>query len=161
MTLVLATDDTGGPEIFASVQGEGPSAGEPTAFMRLSRCNLACVWCDTAYTWHFDGDERPHRSGETFKRFAEYGQPELMRQIAATKCRYVRCIRPNDEALAMGQQGSFDRIAVVEQLRCCGVLAALRVARAGYPDRKPLRAFVERFAVCLPGDGRSSTLAPR
>jgi myosin heavy subunit len=39
------------------------------------------------------------------------------------------------------------------------VLAALRVARAGYPDRKPLRAFVERFAVCLPGDGRSSTLA--
>ena len=29
---------------------------------------------------------------------------ELMRQIAATKCRYVRCIRPNDEALAMGHE---------------------------------------------------------
>ena len=70
MNLVLATDDSGGPEIFASLQGEGPSAGEPTAFMRLSRCNLACVWCDTAYTWHFAGDERPHRSGETFDRKA-------------------------------------------------------------------------------------------
>ena len=24
-------------------------------FVRLSRCNLACVWCDTAYTWRFTG----------------------------------------------------------------------------------------------------------
>ena len=70
MPLTLATDDGGGPEIFASVQGEGPSAGMPVAFLRLSRCNLACVWCDTAYTWHFEGDNRPHRDGRTYDRKA-------------------------------------------------------------------------------------------
>jgi organic radical activating enzyme len=70
MALILATDDEGGPEIFASVQGEGPSMGMPVAFMRLSRCNLACVWCDTAYTWHFRGDERPHRDGVEYDRKA-------------------------------------------------------------------------------------------
>lgn len=38
-------------------QGEGPSAGAPAVFIRLSRCNLSCSWCDTPYTWdwkHFD-----------------------------------------------------------------------------------------------------------
>lgn len=40
-------------ELFASIQGEGPSAGERTAFLRLAQCNLHCSWCDTKYTWDF------------------------------------------------------------------------------------------------------------
>jgi organic radical activating enzyme len=70
MNLTLATDDSGGPEIFSSLQGEGPSTGMPVAFVRLSRCNLACTWCDTAYTWRFEGDNRPHRDGVAFERKA-------------------------------------------------------------------------------------------
>ena len=66
--LTLATTTPGQPEIFASLQGEGRSAGLPCTFVRLSRCNLACSWCDTAYTWHFEGDNRPHRDGNTFER---------------------------------------------------------------------------------------------
>lgn len=41
-------------ERFVSLQGEGASVGEPSAFVRLLHCNLACAWCDTPYTWDFD-----------------------------------------------------------------------------------------------------------
>lgn len=70
MSLILATQAPGEAEIFASIQGEGPSTGKPVAFVRLSRCNLACVWCDTAYSWRFEGDNRLHRADETFDRKA-------------------------------------------------------------------------------------------
>lgn len=42
-------------EVFGpTFQGEGPSAGRAAAFVRLGRCNLACSWCDTPYTWDWD-----------------------------------------------------------------------------------------------------------
>jgi 7-cyano-7-deazaguanosine (preQ0) biosynthesis protein QueE len=39
-------------EVFGpTFQGEGPSLGRRAGFVRLGRCNLACSWCDTPYTW--------------------------------------------------------------------------------------------------------------
>ena len=49
-----------GPEIFHTIQGEGPSAGMPAVFIRASRCNLHCIWCDTDHTWNFENTPWPH-----------------------------------------------------------------------------------------------------
>ncbi len=36
-------------EIFYSIEGEGIRVGSPTTFVRLSRCNLRCRFCDTEF----------------------------------------------------------------------------------------------------------------
>lgn len=48
MTLTLPISEVFGP----TLQGEGPYAGRTVQFVRLGGCNLACTWCDSAYTWN-------------------------------------------------------------------------------------------------------------
>lgn len=54
-------------EIFGpTLQGEGPSAGQPCSFIRLGLCNLDCDWCDTPFTWDWKG-----KNGVAYDRKAE------------------------------------------------------------------------------------------
>src|SRR5258708_5753955 len=43
-------------EIFYSIQGESSAAGLPCVFVRLTYCNLRCVYCDTEYAF-FEGKD--------------------------------------------------------------------------------------------------------
>ena len=61
-------------EIFHSIQGESTHAGRPCVFVRLTGCNLRCVWCDTAYAFH-EG--------------SSMSIAEVMERVAAYDCRLV------------------------------------------------------------------------
>ena len=58
----------GSPEIFHTLQGEGPSLGAPAVFLRLSLCNLHCHWCDTPYTWNWEKTPWQHQDGVKFSK---------------------------------------------------------------------------------------------
>lgn len=38
-------------ELFETIQGEGSFTGQPSIFIRLQGCPVACSWCDTQHTW--------------------------------------------------------------------------------------------------------------
>ena len=43
-------------EIFSSIQGESSYAGLPCTFVRLTGCNLRCIYCDTRYAYEEGND---------------------------------------------------------------------------------------------------------
>ncbi|CCI47888.1 unnamed protein product [Albugo candida] len=71
---------------------------------------------------------------------------ELMETINKTSSQYVRCIKPNANKSAT----EFNRKMIVEQLRCAGVIAAIRISRAAFPNRLPLDQFQKRFDIICP-----------
>lgn len=62
----IARLPNGSPEIFRTLQGEGPSTGCPAVFLRLSLCNLHCIWCDTPFTWNWETTPWEHQDLKKF-----------------------------------------------------------------------------------------------
>ena len=68
---------------------------------------------------------------------------KLLKSIDLTDTHYIRCLKPNDT----NKPNIFDRKLITSQLRYCGVLEAIRVARAGYPIRFTFSDFIDRYRV--------------
>ena len=70
---------------------------------------------------------------------------QLMETIGQTTTQYVRCIKPNQNKSPVEVNNEM----VVEQLRCAGVIEAIRISRAGFPARMPLKEFAQRFQLLV------------
>ncbi len=83
-------------EIFYSLQGEGGRTGEASIFIRLSRCNLACSFCDT----DFEGGK-------------SMTLPEILSEIEQYPCRWIiwtggePTLQLNEEAVTFFKQKGY------------------------------------------------------
>ncbi len=85
-----------GGEIFHTLQGEGVSVGAPAVFVRLSLCNLHCVWCDTDHTWNFEGTPWKHEK-DAVPGYAKHRKEDVIIEMGveeiAAKVRGYGCRR--------------------------------------------------------------------
>nr|GEV05451.1 myosin-6-like [Tanacetum cinerariifolium] len=71
---------------------------------------------------------------------------QLLETLSSTEPHYIRCVKPNN----LLKPAIFENHNVLQQLRCGGVLEAIRISCAGYPTRKPFDEFVDRFGILAP-----------
>ncbi|KAJ0501527.1 putative myosin ATPase [Helianthus annuus] len=71
---------------------------------------------------------------------------QLMETLNCTEPHYIRCVKPNN----LLKPGIFENVNIMQQLRCGGVLEAIRISCAGYPTRKSFSDFVNRFSILAP-----------
>ncbi|XXG73765.1 hypothetical protein AAC387_Pa07g2616 [Persea americana] len=81
----------------------------------------------------------------------------LMETLSTTEPHYIRCVKPN----TVLKPGIFENDNVLNQLRCGGVLEAIRISCAGYPTKRTFDEFLDRFGMLAPDvlDGSDEKLA--
>ncbi|CAJ1455348.1 unnamed protein product [Effrenium voratum] len=118
----------------------------------------------TSQSGKLGGDGRNQRvmKAQRYSVSGEFRQQlqELLQQIERTEPHFIRCIKPNpkNQAFVDGDSSKpfFHRPSVAEQLSYQGVLAAIKVARAGFPVRFWHVEFLREFRCLAPVELRTA-----
>lgn len=157
-------------EIFHSIDGEGPTAGLPSVFVRLQGCDLNCPWCDTQYARvMFDPSENPEemdvqliaevvRSFGCMRATITGGEPLLQRETPEL----VRVLLESGIKVSVETNGAHD----IQPLLLDGVTIVMdwKMPSSGMDDRmmfKNLGALRDTDVVkCVIGDLADLDLIP-
>jgi len=90
--------------------------------------------------------EQRQKSNVTLSMMFREQLDKLVEDLNKTSPRFVRCIKPN----ANKAPQEFDSTDVLRQLRCAGMLEAIRIRRAGYAVRRPFKEVFTRFRLLAP-----------
>lgn len=160
MTILrIAARAPGQPEIFRSIQGEGVNTGQVRTFIRLSGCNLHCVWCDTPYTWNWQGTNWPHERG------VKYDQAEETIEMTVEAVAAAALALPAEGAVITGGEPLAQMpalIALAERLNQAGRRVEIETNGSIPPDPR-LTELVDLFMVSpkLAHSGNAPALALR
>lgn len=119
-----------------------------------SNCRLPQTFAANLHTQFPTTSSHSHQMGVLDRQRQSVGTKfkgqlfKLMQQLETSAPHFIRCIKPNDEKLP----GLFEKDLVLEQLRCCGVLEVVRIARSGYPTRVTHQEFARRYGFLLAED---------
>ncbi|KAI3703863.1 hypothetical protein L1987_74059 [Smallanthus sonchifolius] len=72
---------------------------------------------------------------------------KLIQRLENSKPHFIQCIRPNAKQLP----GMYEKDTVLQQLRCNGVLEAVKMSKSRYPTRMTHQEFANKFG-CLLAD---------
>ncbi|CAN6825831.1 unnamed protein product [Brassica oleracea] len=95
---------------------------------------------------------KPREESSKSSKFSSIGSQfkqqlqSLLETLSTTEPHYVRCVKPNNVL----KPDIFENLNVLHQLRCGGVMEAIRISCAGYPTRKSFSEFLTRFRILGP-----------
>ncbi|MFS7902386.1 putative myosin ATPase [Helianthus anomalus] len=124
---------------------------EHQALLSASTCSFVASLFPTSS----DESSKSSKFSSIGTRFKQQLQ-QLLETLSSTEPHYIRCVKPNN----LLKPAIFENHNVLQQLRCGGVLEAIRISCAGYPTRKPFDEFVDRFGILAPEvlDGNSDEI---